>query len=87
MQHETGEGEEMQPHQGCRQPLVVTRQTPKARRPGETAFDHPAAGEKHEAAPDLGRSIRQIGSGVNNPHDIALNQWLPVTLGNNAISV
>src|SRR5258708_9784848 len=41
MQHEAGEGQEMQARQGRKQVLVVARQAAEARHPGEAALNHP----------------------------------------------
>ncbi len=42
MQQQDGKGQEMQPGQRLGQPLIVSRQVPKARGPGETALDDPS---------------------------------------------
>ena len=50
MKHKAGEGKVVVSGERLRQPLVVARQSSKARRPGEAAFDHPATRQEHEAA-------------------------------------
>ncbi len=50
MQQETGERDEMQARQHRRQAFIVTRQPPEAGQPGETALDHPTAGQQHKPA-------------------------------------
>src|SRR6266480_2642979 len=55
MKHQTRKSHEMQACQRSRQPLIVASQTPNASHPGEGAFDHPAPGQKHEAALGLGQ--------------------------------
>ena len=46
MTQEAGEGDEVQSDHGLRQPLVVTRQTAKANRPGKAAlYDPPKRGD------------------------------------------
>lgn len=50
MEHETGEHDEVQPHQDYSQPLVVARQTTEARCPSEIALHDPALGQEDEAA-------------------------------------
>lgn len=49
MEHEAGEGDEVQPGHGGGQPFVAG-QAAEARHPAEAALDHPAAGQQHEAA-------------------------------------
>lgn len=49
MEHETGDGEEVQPRPHGRQAFVVTSEAAEAGQPDETALDHPAAGQEHKA--------------------------------------
>ena len=55
MEHEAGEGEEVQPSQHLWQAFAVARQPATAAHPGETALHHPAFGQQDEAAFGLGR--------------------------------
>ena len=55
MEQETDEGQEMEPRQGRCQPFIVTRQAPKARRPGEAALHSPPHWQRHEAPCGLGQ--------------------------------
>jgi glucokinase len=50
MEHEAGEGHEVQAGQGLGQPLVVAGQAAEARHPGEAALHDPAPRQQHEAA-------------------------------------
>lgn len=50
MEHQAGEGDEVQPGHGLWQPLVILDQPPKPRRPRERAFHYPSARQQHEAA-------------------------------------
>lgn len=49
MQHEASKGQEREPRHCFWQPLIVTRQAAKARQPGETALDDPAAWQQNKA--------------------------------------
>ena len=55
LEHQAGEGHEVESGQGLGQPLVVADQPAEARRPGEAAFHDPAAGQQHE--PPLGLGV------------------------------
>jgi hypothetical protein len=55
MQHEAGEGEEVQPRRHFGQALVVARQAAEARTPGEIALHLPAPRQQDEAVLGLGR--------------------------------
>ena len=50
MEHQAGEGDEVQSSHGLWQPLVVLDQSPKPRRPRQRAFHYPPARQQHEAA-------------------------------------
>ena len=56
VEEEAGEGDELQPRDCLRQPLVVLRQPPEARRPREGALHHPPARQQDKAFPDPGMS-------------------------------
>src|SRR2546430_14456924 len=51
LEHQAGEGHEVESGQGLGQPLVVADQPAEARRPGEAAFHDPAAGPPHQTPP------------------------------------
>jgi len=55
MSHQGSEGQEMQAVQGFRQALIAAGETGKTRRPAKGAFDHPTAGQKHEAFLGVGQ--------------------------------
>ena len=55
VEHEAGEGQEMQAEQRRREPLVVAGEAAEAGGPCEVALDHPAFGQQHEAALGLGQ--------------------------------
>lgn len=57
LQHEDDEGDCVQPGEDARQSLVVPRQPPAARHPGEASFHNPAARQKDEAALCLGGTV------------------------------
>lgn len=50
MQHQAGEGQEVQTRQGRCQPFVVAGEAAEARSPGETALGHPMAHMNRYAA-------------------------------------
>ena len=50
MQQETGEGDKVQSRQHRGQALIVASQPSEAGQPGETALNHPAAGQQDKAA-------------------------------------
>ncbi len=54
MQHEAGEGHEVQTADGLGQPFIVAHQAAEARLPGEAALHDPAPGQQHEAPARLG---------------------------------
>ena len=56
MEHEAGEGQEVQAGQHGGQPLVVTSEAAEAGGPGEVALNDPAFGQEHEAAFGLGQA-------------------------------
>ena len=55
VEHQTGEGGEMQPGEHGGQALIVTGEAAKAAGPGEAAFHDPALGQEHEAVPRGGQ--------------------------------
>jgi len=54
MEHETGEGDEMQAGKGLGQALVVAGEATEAGQPGEAALHDPAPGQQDEALLGLG---------------------------------
>ena len=55
-EHQRCKRQEVESRQRWRETFIVTSKAPKAGRPPETAFTHPAAGEKDEA----GLSVREL---------------------------
>src|ERR1700739_944606 len=54
-EHQHGEDDEVQTCQGFGQALVVASQSPEPVEPTETALDHPATRQQHEALFRLGQ--------------------------------
>jgi hypothetical protein len=50
LQHQGGEGYQMQASEPLRHALIISDQTPKPRLPGKGALDNPATRQQHEAA-------------------------------------
>src|SRR2546421_3699329 len=48
--HQHGKGQEVQPGKRLRQSLIISRQTPEARRPAETALNYPATRQQHKTS-------------------------------------
>jgi hypothetical protein len=49
VKHETGKGDEVEPGDRLRQPLLVFRQPPEPGRSGERALEHPPPRQQHKA--------------------------------------